>query len=191
MHSIKSIDNSLLQMLFNIKNKNEPRTTSSSSSNSSCRIPEPDFSSFDCSTKTDPAMSEDEYKKAIVEQAKEDAANGICSGESSGYQKLMKSFISVVSPDRRGIIAKSFKSLRIPEKSNYLEIKDSNNDVIAHYSKHNGWTMIGTNAEAARCREFCAIYMSAWGDAYDAYFGKDNSGNSTPIISGSTFDVSG
>ncbi len=191
MHSIKSVDNSLLQMLFNIKNKNEPRTTSSSSSNSSCRIPEPDFSSFDCSTKTDPAMSEEAYKEAIVKQANEDVANGVCGGESSGYRRLLKSFVSVVSPDRRGIIAKSFKSLRIPEKSNYLEIKDSNNHVIAHYSKHNGWTMIGTDIELSRSRDFSAIYMSTWSDAYKANLGKDNSGNSTPIISGSTFDVSG
>ena len=69
MHSIESVDNSLLKMLFDTKTKSQPRTTSSSSSNSSWRIPEPDFSSFDCTTKTDPAMSEEEYKKAIVEQA--------------------------------------------------------------------------------------------------------------------------
>lgn len=185
MSCINPLDNSLLKMLFGIKTENKSQTVSTTS------IPEPDYSSFDCLTKTDPAMSEEEYKKAIVEQAKEDAAKGICSGESTGYQSLMKSYVSVVSPDRKGIIAEAPKSLKLNGKASFLEIKDSSNNVIAQYSQDKGWTMISTKAEAARGREFCYIYMEAW---RDAYLGKDDSGDNSPdgtAISGSTFDVSG
>lgn len=154
-------------------------------------IPEPDFSSFDCTTKTDPAMSEEEYKQAIVEQAKEDAAKGICGGESTGYQSLMKSYVSVVSPDRKGIIAEASQSLRLNGQVSFLEIKDSSNNLIAQYSQNNGWMMIMTKAEAARTSEFGYIYMVAWRDAY--YGNDDSNDNSTDgtAISGSTFDVSG
>ncbi|MEL3958042.1 hypothetical protein NSQ96_12315 [Caldifermentibacillus hisashii] len=35
-----------------------------------------------------PAMSEEEFREAIIEQAKKDAAKGICGGESAGYRNL-------------------------------------------------------------------------------------------------------
>lgn len=182
MRLINSLDNSLLKLLYGTKTENKSQAIS---------IPEPDFSSFDCLTKTDPAMSEEEYKKAIAEQAKEDAAKGICGGESTGYQNLMKSYVSVVAPDRKEIIAKASKSLRLNGQASFFEIKDSSNNLIAQYSQDKGWTMIMTKAEAARTSEFAYIYMEAWSEAY---FGKDDSSdNSTDgtIIMGSTFNVLG
>lgn len=51
-------------------------------------FPWPDFSKFDHCTQTAPSMSDEEYREAIIEQAKKDAAKGICSGKLA--ETLMK-----------------------------------------------------------------------------------------------------
>jgi len=91
---IKPLDVNLINILLGTKIDNRMRMNG---------FPSPDFTRFDFCTKTAPAMSEEEVREAIIEQAKKDAAKGICGGESAGYRNLIKSYISVASQDRKGI----------------------------------------------------------------------------------------
>ena len=49
-------------------------------------------------------MSEDEYREAIIEQAKKDQSEGKFQTQSEAYKKLQISFNSVVSPNRKAAI---------------------------------------------------------------------------------------
>lgn len=150
----------LLYYLLGYENEKTAKSATTS-------VPKPDFTQFDCCTKSAPAMSEDEYKKAIIELAKKDAASGDFGGENSGaYRELKKSFVSVASPDRKSIISANMRSFFTKEKVTFAEFKDGAGNIIAHYSSNNGWTMIATRSEIARESEFDAIYNEAWKSAY-------------------------
>lgn len=177
MSRIDPIDASLINILLGTKVDNRLRMNG---------IPAPDFTRFNYCTKTSPAMSEEEYREAIIEQAKKDAAKGICGGESAGYRNLMKSYVSVSSPDRKGIIAKAFQSLANKGRISFVEFKDAGNNVIAHYSQNNGWSMVMTKAEIARTSEFSSIYVEAW---RNAYYEKGNATDSAATSSTSTFSI--
>lgn len=177
MSRINSLDASVINILLGTKIDNKLRINN---------LPPPDFTGFDCCTKTAPAMSEKEYRKAIIEQAKKDAEKGICGGESAGYRNLMKSYVSVVSPNRKSIIAKTSKSFGDKGRISFAEFQDTGNNVIAHYSQNNGWTMVMTKAEMARTSEFSAIYIEAW---REAYYGKDNTTDGTASSSKNTFNA--
>lgn len=136
-------------------------------------------------------MSDEKYKEAIIEQAKKDAANGIFQTESQEYKRLMKSYVSVVSPDRKAIITNGLKQLfgdnTSAEKSTsnldlidilfgkvvftsekqlkYAEFKDADSNIIATYS-NGSWATYPTDAENARSDEFLQIYNDAWSSAY-------------------------
>ncbi|MDR2112343.1 MAG: hypothetical protein LBQ62_04460 [Candidatus Accumulibacter sp.] len=71
----------------------------------------PRFDSFYFNTKTAPAMSDEKYREAIIAQAQKDAAAGKFQTESHEYRKLMKSYVSVASPDRKAIIANGLNQL--------------------------------------------------------------------------------
>lgn len=175
---IKPLDVNLINILLGTKIDNRLRMNG---------FPPPDFTRFDFCTKTAPAMSEEEFREAIIEQAKKDAAKGICGGESAGYRNLMKSYISVVSPDRKGIIAKASQSFAGKGRISFAEFKDAGNNVIAHYSPYNGWTMVMTKAEMTRTSEFSAIYVEAW---REAHYGKGNTIDGVATSSGSIFSAS-
>lgn len=177
MSRIDPLDASIINILLGTKIDNRLRMNG---------FPSPDFTRFDCCTKTAPAMSEEEYREAIIEQAKKDAAKGICGSESAGYRNLMKSYVSVSSPDRKGIITKASQSLTGKGRISFAEFKDAGNNVIAHYSQNNGWTMVMTQSEMARTSEFSAIYVGAW---RDAYYGKGNNTDGAAISSRSTFSI--
>lgn len=84
-------------------------------------------------TKTAPTMSEEEYKKAIVEQAKKDFENGKFGGHKNpSYMTLKNSFVSVTSPDRKGAIAQAFKSLPFMQRNKvtYMQVKDRRGNEI-------------------------------------------------------------
>jgi len=112
------------------------------------------------------------------------------SNKSEGFNRLMKSYTSEVSPDRKGIITSGLKAVsknrqnvlkpidfvatllegkvkyqKLPTgNSDYIEFYDKNGEMVATYS-NNGWTMYTTNAEASRQTEMCMIYNEAWGNA--------------------------
>lgn len=141
-------------------------------------------------TKKKSGISDEEYKKQIVEQAYKDFAKGQFQNKSEGFSKLMKSYTSEVSLDRKGIIISGLKAVsrnrqnvlkpidfvatllegkvkyqKLPSgNSEYIEFYDKNGEMVATYS-NNGWTMYTTNSEAARQTEMCMIYNEAWGNA--------------------------
>ena len=134
--------------------------------------------------------SDSEYEKMIREQAFEDFANGKFQNQSDGFNRLMKSYVQEVSPDRKSIITDGLKEIAKNKgkdkklidfvstllegkviykntpigESEYIEFRDKNGELVAKYS-NNGWTMLNTKAETARQIEMCTIYNEAWGEA--------------------------
>lgn len=140
--------------------------------------------------KKEPKMSDDKFKEAIIRQAQKDAPTGKFGVECPGFKNLMDSYVSVVSPDRKGIIDNALATLNsinqspIPQPKaislldillgkrmisdnneiSYAEFKDSSGEVVATFS--NGtWHAMGTPAEDARTSEFYGIYRDAWNAA--------------------------
>lgn len=150
----------------------------------------PDFNDKYVFSKKKSGISDEEYRKQIVEQAYKDFEKGTFQNKSEGYNRLMKNYTSEVSPDRKGIITSGLKAVsrnrqnvlkpidfvatllegkvkyqKLPsDNSEYIEFYDKNGEMVATYS-NNGWTMYTTNAEAARQTEMCMIYNEAWGNA--------------------------
>ncbi len=149
----------------------------------------PNFSGNEHLTKSKPAMSEERYREAIVEQAKKDFAAGKFQYGSEEFKSLEKSFTSVVSPDRKGIITNGLKAIYknakpAPDPVNllelllgdgsvkysksgkdltYAEFYDSEGNMVATYSQGQ-WQSFDTPAENARKVEMASIYNKAWGD---------------------------
>jgi hypothetical protein len=147
----------------------------------------PDFDDDYVFTNKKSGISENEYKNKIIEQAYKDFADGKFQNESEGFNKLMKSYTSEISPDRKGIITSGLKAVarnskntakpinviatllegkmvyqKLPNKdTEYIEFYDNNGEMVATYSG-NGWTMFTTKAEAARQTQMCTIYNEAW-----------------------------
>lgn len=150
----------------------------------------PDFNDKYVFSKKKSGISDEEYRKQIIEQAYKDFENGTFQNKSEGFNRLMKNYTSEVSPDRKGIITSGLKAVsrnrqnvlkpidfvatllegkvkyqKLPsDNSEYIEFYDKNGEMVATYSD-NGWTMYTTNAEAARQTEMCMIYNEAWGNA--------------------------
>ena len=150
----------------------------------------PDFNDKCVFSKKKSGISDEEYRRQIREQAYEDFVKGQFQNKSEGFNRLMKSFTSEVSPDRKGIITSGLKAIfqnrqnvlkpidfvatllegkvkyqKLPSgNSDYIEFYDKNGEMVATYS-NNGWTMYTTNAEASRQTEMCMIYNEAWGNA--------------------------
>lgn len=150
----------------------------------------PDFQDKYVFSQKKSGTSEEAYRKQIREQAYEDFAKGQFQNKSEGFNRLMKSYTSEVSPDRKGIIASGLKAVsrnrqnvlkpidfvatllegevkyqKLPSgSSDYMEFYDKDGEMVATYS-NNGWTMYTTNAEASRQTEMCTIYNEAWGRA--------------------------
>lgn len=150
----------------------------------------PDFNDDYVFSRQKSGISNEEYKKKIIEQAYADFARGQFQNKSEGFNKLMKQYTSEVSPDRKGIITSGLKAVarngqnalkpidcvatllegevryqKQPSgESEYIEFYDKNGEMVATYS-NNGWTMYTTNAEAARQTGMCLIYNAAWKDA--------------------------
>ena len=150
----------------------------------------PDFNDKYVFSKKKSGISDEEYRKQIVEQAYKDFEKGTFQNKSEGFNRLMKNYTSEISPDRKGIITSGLKAVsrnrqnvlkpidfvatllegkvkyqKLPsDNSEYIEFYDKNGEMVATYSD-NGWTMYTTNAEAARQTEMCMIYNEAWGNA--------------------------
>lgn len=151
-------------------------------------VPLPDYTDFNFNTRKAPAMSDEKYRETIIEQAKKDQSAGKFQSESPGFRSLVKSYVSVVSPDRKNIITEGltaiFKNKNPQPKTlnlidyllgnvkyckeasdvSYAEFYDSNGEMVASYS--NGkWISYGTKAENARESELWGIYNEAWNNA--------------------------
>lgn len=151
-------------------------------------VPLPDYTDFNFNTRKAPAMSDEKYREAIIDQAKKDQSVGKFQSESTGFRSLVKSYVSTVSPDRKNIITEGltaifknnnpqpktfnlidylFGSVKYCKEAtgvSYAEFHDSNGEMIASYS--NGrWISYGTKAENARESKLWGIYNEAWNNA--------------------------
>lgn len=151
-------------------------------------VPLPNYTDFNFNTKRAPAMSDEKYREAIVEQAQKDQSVGKFQSDSAGFRSLVKSYVSAVSPDRKNIITKGltaiFKNNKPQPRTlnlidflfgsvkyrkevtdvSYAEFYDSNGEMVASYS--NGkWISYGTTEESARESELWCIYNAAWNNA--------------------------
>ncbi len=150
----------------------------------------PDFNSISHYTKSPRKMSEEKFREAIAAQAKKDHAAGKFQNDSDGFNKLIKSYVTVASPDRKGILEDGIKAIfkntsSIPKPMSLLDVflkngsakyqkedneltfaefYDSEGNMIASYDRGK-WTELRTPDETARQIEFCSIYNQAWGDA--------------------------
>ena len=150
----------------------------------------PDFDNNYVFSKKKSGIRDEEFRRKIKEQAYQDFAKGQFQNKSEGFNRLMKSYISEVSPDRKGIITSGLRAVSGNRKnaprpidflatllegkvkyqklpfgsSEYMEFYDQNGEMVATYS-NNGWTMYTTNKEALRQTEMCMIYNEAWGNA--------------------------
>ena len=175
-------------MVYSVNSSLQQRTFSGTGSIGGIHLP--DFNDKYVFSKKKSNISDDEYRKQIVEQAYKDFEKGTFQNKSEGFNKLMKSYTSEVSPDRKNIITSGLKGVsrnrknvlkpidfiatllegkvkyqKLPsDNSEYIEFYDKNGEMVATYS-NNGWTMYTTNAEAARQTEMCTIYNEAWGNA--------------------------
>ena len=80
----------------------------------------PDFNDKYVFSKKKSGISDEEYRKQIREQAYEDFAKGQFQNKSEGFNRLMKSYTSEVSPDRKGIITSGLKAVS-KNRRNVLE----------------------------------------------------------------------
>ena len=170
----------------------------------------PDYTDFHFCTKTVPKMSDSEYKSAIEKQAKKDQATGKFQSDSPNFRNLMKSYVSVESPDRKNIISEGltviyknnkhmsktlnlidylFGSVKYEKQANnnlnYAEFYDKSGNMVASFS-NGGGTFYGTKAENSREIEACMIYNAAWNNA-----AKSINGNAIIMeMNQGTFDVS-
>ena len=149
----------------------------------------PDFNDKYVFSKKKSGISDEEYRKQIREQAYEDLAKGQFQNKSEGFNRLMKSYTSEVSPDRKRIITSGLKAVsknrqnvlkpidfvatllegkvkyqKLPSgNSDYIEFYDKNGEMVATYS-NNGWTMYTTNAEASRQTEKYSLQGTTQGN---------------------------
>jgi hypothetical protein len=159
-----------------------------SSSRKIGNVPLPDYSDFHFNTKKVPAMSDEKYREAIIEQAKKDQSAGKFQSESAGFRSLVKSYVSAVSPDRKNIIKEGLTAIYKDNKPqpktlnlidylfgnvkyckeatdvSYAEFYNSNGEMVASYS-NGAWISYGTKEENARESELWGIYNEAWNNA--------------------------
>lgn len=64
----------------------------------------PDFHDTYVFSRKQSGTSEEEYRRQIRKQAYEDFEKGQFQNKSEGFNRLMKSYTSEVSPDRKGIV---------------------------------------------------------------------------------------
>ncbi len=158
----------------------------------------PNFNDAFVYTKQKSGIDDSKYRKAIVEQAIRDQAEGKFQTDSNGFNLLAKRYVQEVSPDRKKIITEGLQKIhkndaviekrldviallfegkvkfqKNPDEITYAEFYDSNGEMVAKYS-NGGWTMLHTNAETARQIQMCSIYNEAWREANNAELGSKN-----------------
>lgn len=132
----------------------------------------PDFNDIYVYSREKSNISDCEYQKQIEEQAYKDFVNNKFQNKSDAFNKLMKQYVSEISPDRKGIITSGLKAIskntqnvlkpidfiatlldgevryqKLPSgKTEYIEFYDGNGEMVATYS-NNGWTMYTTKVK--------------------------------------------
>jgi len=132
-------------------------------------------------TKTEPTMTDEEFEKAIWEQAWKDASNGVARMNNSEVAQMRRAFISVESPDRKAAYAQTMAQTGGKLPINQI-IYDSSGNRLMHFSPNGHWMPRSTDAEKSRLAMFNQIYNEAYA-AYEKEHGKVEA-NHTPTFNG-------
>jgi len=132
-------------------------------------------------TKSDPIMSDEEFEKAIWEQAWKDASNGLARMNNPEVAQMRRAFISVESPDRKAAFEKTMAQTGGKLPINQIIFDDSGRRVM-HYTPNGFWAPRNTDAERSRLAMFNQIYNEAYA-AYEKEHGKVEA-NHTPTYGG-------
>jgi hypothetical protein len=140
--------------------------------------PAPEWDNF--LTKRKAEMTDEKYAEAIREQAKKDREAGTYQ-KSEKFNSLKQSYVSVASPDRKGIIEKTNGAIAngslMNSIANYGQYKDETGKTVAMYGQKTGWMMLNTAEENKRSTEFMEIYNAA-------YYGTDKATAKAPTEEG-------
>ncbi len=124
--------------------------------------PMPDWSKIP--TKEAPKMSDEEFEQAIKDLARMEASRGILAG-TEDQRKLMRDYVSVVSPDRKSWFSGGTVPAIVGGKDDPIKPR-------MHYNPNfGGWFWKGTAAEDERMAKFHEIYQQAYQE-YEAEYGK-------------------
>ncbi len=141
---------------------NRANSATATSANTAARAPAPDWSEIP--TKETPKMSEEEFEQAIKDLARKEASEGILAG-TEDQRKLMRDYISVVSPDRKSWFSSGASPAIVGGKDDPVKPR-------MHFNPNFGkWFWKGTPAENERMAKFHDIYQQAYQE-YEAEHGK-------------------
>lgn len=108
-------------------------------------------------TKRDkPAMSEEDFEKAIKELAQKEFATG--KRDDAAYRKLCMQHGETVSPDRKSIYEASMKKTGGKMNAACMFWDSNGNKTLSYNPESKNWKAISTEAEFARARLFTSIY---------------------------------
>ena len=109
------------------------------------------------STKQDkPAMSEAEFDEAIRELARKEFSSD--NKDHKSIQKLIRQFSSVVSPDRKAIYEDSMKKTGGKMNAACMFYDSKGNQSFTWHPITGRWSVMPTEDERTRAREFYSIY---------------------------------
>ena len=121
-------------------------------------------------TKSERTMTDEEFEKAIWEQAWKDASNNIARMNNPEVAQMRRAFISVESPDRKAAYEKTMSMTGGKLPINQI-IFDDNGNRLMHYTPNGFWAPRSTDAEKSRLALFNQIYNEAYA-AYEKEHGK-------------------
>ena len=120
--------------------------------------------------KSEPEMSDEEFEEAIKKMATEDATKDLEKGKdcfdnfqkSDKFSSMLKSYVSVVSPDRIGIIKNTLaQNGGIMKNSKFYA---PNGELCATYNtRENVWlTNVMTGDEKSRMKKYVQLYNETY-----------------------------
>ena len=116
-------------------------------------------------SRSKPIMCDEELKEAVREQARADAARGEFDWEGREFTRLREAFISVVSPDRRSLVANHpsmLANLHFGAAAPPMLMVGHGGEIVAGFDVGRGWSVSITQAEAARQKIISDVYHDAW-----------------------------
>lgn len=129
-------------------------------------------------TKRDkPAMSEEDFEKAIKELAQKEFATG--KRDDAAYRELCMRHGETVSPDRKSIYEASMKKTGGKMNAACMFWDSNGNKTLSYNPESRNWKAISTEAEFARARVFTSIYNDELARLKSAY-GENAKGTVPP-----------
>lgn len=147
-----------------------------------------------------PAMSEEEFEKAIIAEAQKNFSDG-GRRDMSGYHTLSKQYLEVSSPDRRAVYNESMKKTGGKMNAAMSFFDNSGQMIMCFRPDLNKFMPVTTNAEWSRSYAFDSIYngemsrlvekygKSAMGKIDVTTIQKDYIGSKEPSSSAKQIDI--